>query len=134
MNMNKTTVTKDMTPSEIITDQISKMTDWRGELLIRLRQIILSVDPGIVEEWKWSTPVWSKAGMICSGAAFKDHVKLNFFKGAALKDSNRLFNAGQEAKESRGIDFYEGDIVNEASLKELVREAIDFNRSSGKKG
>ncbi len=132
--MNKTAIKKDMTPSEQISEQISSLKDWRGELLVRLRQLILSGDSGIVEEWKWGTPVWNKGGMICSGGAFKDHVKLNFFKGAALKDANKLFNTGLEAKESRGIDFNEGAKINEAGLEELVREAIAFNLSNGKKG
>jgi hypothetical protein len=125
--MNKTALTKEMTASEMISDHISKLTDWRGELLALLRKLILDVDPDIVEDWKWGTPVWTKGGMICSGGAFKDHVKLNFFKGAALKDPHRLFNAGLEAKESRGIDFFEGDKINEVGLKELVGEAIALN-------
>jgi hypothetical protein len=127
--MNNTIVKKGIPPSEMISEQISKYNDWRGELLAQIRNLILRADDGIVEEWKWGTPVWSKGGLICSGVAFKDHVKLNFFKGAALKDPNKLFNAGQEAKESRGIDLYKGDQINEAGLEELVHEAIDYNLS-----
>jgi hypothetical protein len=126
--MNKTTITKDMAPSELITEQISNLADWRGELLAQLRKLIPGVDPNIVEEWKWGTAVWTNGGMICNGGTFKDHVKLNFFKGAFLEDVQKLFNAGLEAKESRGIDFYEGGRINEAALKELVRSAIAFNK------
>jgi hypothetical protein len=126
--MNETAIKKDMTPSELISKQISSLTDWRGKLIAQLRKLIIEVDPDIVEEWKWCTPVWTKGGMICSGGAFKDHVKLNFFKGAFLEDAQKQFNAGLEAKESRGIDFYEGGRINEAALKELVRSAIAFNK------
>ncbi len=130
--MNKTMVTKDVTPSELISEQIMGLTDWRGELLARLRKLILETDSGIVEEWKWGTAVWTKGGMICSGGVFKDHVKLNFFKGASLADPNKLFNNGLDAKESRGIDYFEGARINEPALKALVREAIAFNPSGEK--
>ena len=116
-------------PSERISEQISNLTDWRGELLAKLRKLILSVDSDITEEWKWGTAVWTKGGMICSGGVFKDHVKLNFFKGATLLDAHGLFNAGLDAKESRGIDFFQDDGINETALKELVRSAIAFNLS-----
>jgi hypothetical protein len=127
--MNNTIVKKDLAPSELISEQISSLADWRGELLVQMRKVILAAEPDIMEEWKWGTPVWTKGSMICSGSAFKDHVKLNVFKGAALKDPNKLFNAGLTAKESRGIDFYRGDRINESGLKELVQEAIDYNLS-----
>jgi hypothetical protein len=116
-------------PTSQITEHIKSLTDWRGELLAHLRKLIMQVDPNIVEEWKWGTPVWSKGGMICSGGTFKDHVKLNFFNGATLEDPHRLFNAGLDAKVSRSIDFNDGDHVNETALKELVRAAIAFNLS-----
>jgi hypothetical protein len=130
--MNKTMVTKDLTPSELISEQITGLTDWRGELLDRLRKLILETDSGIVEEWKWGTAVWTKGGKICSGGVFKDHVKLNFFKGASLADPNKLINAGLDAKESRGIDYFEGARIDEPALKALVREAIAFNPSGEK--
>src|SRR5438093_11037221 len=111
------------TPSQRITNQIAELADWRGEMLARLRQLILAADPAMVEEWKWETPVWSHNGNVVAAGAFQDHVKLNFFKGASLPDPHGLFNAGLEAKASRAIDFGAGDSVNEAALKELVRAA-----------
>lgn len=116
-----------MNPSKLIDKQIADLPDWRGKLIARLRKIILKADPDIVEEWKWDTAVWSHDGLVCAVGAFKDHVKLNFFKGASLEDPNKLFNAGLEAKATRAIDFREGDAINEAHLKELVRAAVEFN-------
>lgn len=120
------------TPSEQITNQISEYPDWRGETLARLRKLIFEADPEITEEWKWGTAGWSKNGMVCSAGAFKDHVKLNFFKGALLDDPQGLFNAGLDSKSSRSIDFYEGTRIDESSLKELIRSAIAYNMD-GKK-
>jgi hypothetical protein len=116
-----------MTPSELITNQIASLPDWRGALLARLRALILDAAPGITEEWKWDTAGWSQKGMVCSAGTFKDHVKLNFHKGASLPDPNGLFNAGLEAKTTRAIDFAEGDEITEAALKELIREAVAYN-------
>lgn len=123
----------DKTPSQLITNQITELGDWRGKLIARLRKLILEADPDMTEEWKWDTAVWTHNGMVCSTGAFKDHVKLNFFKGASLKDPKHLFNAGLEAKATRAIDFSEGDKINEPALKELVRAAVAYNASSGKK-
>ena len=122
------------TPSQLITDQIAGLADWRGSLLARLREIILQAAPGIREEWKWDTAVWSQKGLVCSSAAFKDHVKLNFFKGAALKDPYGLFNSGLDAKATRAIDFRQGDEVRETALKELIGAAVAFNLSDGHTG
>ena len=119
--------------SQQIADYIAGLADWRGKMLARLRQIILKADPGFTEEWKWGTPVWSHKGNVVAVSAFKDHVKINFFKGAALSDPHGLFNAGLDAKAMRAIDFFEGDKINEAPLKELVREAVALNISGGKK-
>ena len=121
------------TPSQRITDHIAELADWRGEMLARLRQLILEADPAMVEEWKWDTPVWFRKGNVVAIGAFKDHVKLNFFKGASLNDPHGLFNAGLEAKASRGIDFHEGDDINEAALGDLVRAAVAHNLSGSKK-
>ena len=121
------------TPSQQITNQISEYSDWRGDLLARLRKLILEADPDITEEWKWGTAGWSKNGMLCSAGAFKDHVKLNFFKGAFLADPQGLFNAGLDSKSSRSIDFYEGARIDENKLKELIRAAIAYNMNSKKK-
>ncbi len=126
----KTVETKSaMLPSELISDQISDLADWRGEMLARLRRLILEAAPNVNEEWKWDTPVWSEHGLICSAAVFKNHVKLNFFKGASIEDPKGLFNAGLEAKASRAIDFSAGDTVDEAALQDLVRAAIALNLS-----
>jgi hypothetical protein len=119
--------------SQQIDRYINELADWRGDLLAQLRKVILDAAPELSEEWKWDTPVWSHKGNVVAGGAFKDHIKLNFFKGASLKDPNHLFNAGLEAKATRGIDFHEGDKVDEATLKDLVREAAAFNKSGGRK-
>jgi hypothetical protein len=131
--MDKTDTKIDMTPSELISDQILKLTDWRGQMLARLRRLIFEAAPDITEEWKWGTAVWSQRGMVCSAGAFKDHVKLNFFKGASLEDPNGLFNAGGDAKATRAIDFNQGDKIDEAALKNLVRAAVAYNLVGDKK-
>jgi hypothetical protein len=130
--MKKTDSKDNLTPSQHIDNHIKELTDWRGKLLARLRKLILEAAPELSEEWKWDTPVWSHKGNVVAGGAFKDHIKLNFFKGASLKDPNGLFNAGLDAKATRGIDFHEGDEINESALKDLVREAVAYNKS-GKK-
>jgi hypothetical protein len=122
-----------MNPSQLITNHIAELGDWRGEMLARLRKLILEADPEIVEEWKWDTPVWSHKGNVVAFGAFKDHAKLNFFKGAVLSDPHGLFNAGLEAKASRAIDLHAGDDIDEAALMELVRAAVAHNLSGGKK-
>jgi hypothetical protein len=122
-----------LTPSQLITNQIAELSDWRGKLLARLRKLILEAVPDIAEEWKWGTPVWSRNGLVCSAGAFKDHVKLNFFKGASLQDPKGLFNAGMEAKATRSIDFSEGSDVDESALKDLIRAAVVYNMSGGQK-
>ena len=128
--MKKNLVKLEISASQRITDQISELADWRGELLARLRKLILDVVPDISEEWKWGTAVWSLSGNVVAAGVFKDHVKLNFFKGASLKDPHRLFNSGLDAKGSRAINFNESDQLNEPALKALVRSAADFNRTS----
>lgn len=130
----KETDSKDgLTPSQQIDKHIKELTDWRGSLLARLRKLILESAPELTEEWKWDTPVWSDKGNVVAGGVFKDHVKLNFFKGASLKDPNGLFNAGLDAKASRGIDYGESDKLDEGALKDLVREAVAYNSSGSKK-
>jgi hypothetical protein len=113
-----------MNASELVDKQVSDLADWRGELVARLRGLVHEADPDIIEEWKWETGVWAHKGNICAVGVFKDHVKLNFFKGASLPDPSGLFNAGLDAKASRAIDFNKGDKVDEAALKELVRAAV----------
>ena len=117
-----------MNPSDHISAYIDKLGDWRGKTLGRLRTLIRSASPELVEDWKWNTPVWSCEGNVLAAGAFKDHVKLNFFKGASLEDPRGLFNAGLEAKGSRAIDLHQGDAVDEPALKELVRAAVALNR------
>jgi hypothetical protein len=102
-------------------------------MLASLRGLVLEAAPDIKENWKWDTPVWSQKGNVVAIAAFKDHVKLNFFKGASLEDPQGIFNAGLEAKSTRAIDLSEGDSINEAALKELIRAAVAYNTSGGKK-
>ena len=116
-----------MTPSEHIDQHIAELTDWRGPMIARLRQLILAADPDIKEEWKWNTPVWSHNGLVCSAGAFKGAVKLNFFQGASLDDPHKLFNAGLDAKKTRAIDFHEGDEVNEPALTDLIHAAVAHN-------
>jgi hypothetical protein len=131
---NMTTPSTDgLTPSQRITQQIVELADWRGQLLARLRQLIHEAVPGIAEEWKWDTAVWSQKGNVVAFGAFKDHVKLNFFKGASLDDPHGLFNAGLDAKATRAIDFSKGDEIPETALKELVRAAVAHNISGSKK-
>jgi hypothetical protein len=125
--------TKDLAPSKQIDNYIKGLGGWRGDLLARLRKLILEAAPELGEEWKWDTPVWSHKGNVVAGGVFKDHVKLNFFKGASLKDPKKLFNAGLEAKASRGIDFGEKSRIDEAALKALVRAAVASNVSGGKR-
>jgi hypothetical protein len=118
-----------MNPSELIDKQIADLKDWRGRTFANLREIVHQADPKIVEEWKWSTAVWSHDGLVVAVGAFKDKLKVNFFQGASLPDPKKLFNAGLESKKSRGIDLKEGDKIDEPALKALVRAAVAHNSS-----
>jgi len=131
--MKETALQDGLTPSQLITNQIAGLTDWRGQLMSRLRELIHEAAPGITEEWKWGTAVWSQKGNVVAAGAFKDHIKLNFFKGASLDDPKGLFNAGLDAKATRAIDFSEGDEIQEAALMDLIRTAVAHNLSGGKK-
>jgi hypothetical protein len=119
--------------SELISQRILELGDWRGKTLEEVRRIIKHADPEIVEEWKWrkpsnpGTPVWSHNGGICTGETYKDKVKLTFFKGAALKDPSGLFNSSLGGKLRRAIDIYEGDQINETALEALIQEAVALN-------
>jgi hypothetical protein len=119
-----------MSASKQIDKQIAGLTDWRGKTMARLRNVINDADSKLTEEFKWNTAVWSAKGNVCALGAFKDHIKINFFKGALLPDPHHLFNSGLEAKASRAIDLYEGDAVNESHLKALVRAAVMHNSAS----
>lgn len=122
-----------LTPSQEIDKFIKELTDWRGKWVAHFRELILKTAPEVTEEWKWGVPVWSYKGNVVSSGVFKDHVKLSFFKGASLKDPNKLFNAGLEAKATRAIDFSEDTRIDESALKELVLQAIAFNKAGKKK-
>ena len=122
-----------LTPSQEIDKFINDLTDWRGKWIKKFRALILKSAPEVTEEWKWGVPVWAYKGNVVASGVFKDHVKLNFFKGATLPDPKKLFNAGLDAKATRAIDIAENDKIDEAALKDLIRAAVDFNASGGKK-
>lgn len=118
------------TPARLIDRRIAALGDWRGETLARVRALIKAADPEVVEEWKWrGTPVWSHAGIICTGETYKAAVKLTFAKGASLEDPAGLFNSSLEGSTRRAIDIHEGDRVDEAALKALIRAAVALNAS-----
>jgi hypothetical protein len=119
-------------PSQLIDARIKELGDWRGKLLGRLRALVKEADPQVVEEWKWSVPVWSHDGLICTGETYKSVVKMTFAKGAALKDPARLFNSSLEGNTRRAIDFREGEKIDEEALKNLVRAAVALNKSTAK--
>ena len=122
-----------LTPSQEIDKFINDLTDWRGKWIKQFRALILKTAPEVAEDWKWGVPVWTYKGNVVASGVFKDHVKLNFFKGASLPEPKKLFNAGLDAKATRAIDIAENDKINEAALKELIRAAVAFNGSRGKK-
>jgi hypothetical protein len=130
--MNKSG-SQDKSPSQLIDARIKELGDWRGKLLSRLRELIKEVEPQVVEEWKWrGVPVWYHDGMICTGETYKEVVKMTFAKGAALKDPSGLFNSSLEGNTRRAIDFHEGEKIDEKALKNLVRAAVDLNKSKAK--
>ena len=116
----------------LIDRRIAELGDWRGEMLARLRVLIKAADPKIVEEWKWSVPVWSRDGIICTGETYKKAVKLTFAKGASIDDPAGLFNSSLEGHTRRAIDFHEGDTINEKAFKALVKAAAAFNVAAHK--
>ena len=119
--------------SAFIDQKIKQLGDWRGKTLAKVREVIHQADPQIVEEWKWAkpkspgTPVWSHGGIVCTGETYKNAVKMTFAKGAALKDPSGLFNSSLEGNVRRAIDIHEGEKVNEAALKDLIRAAVALN-------
>ena len=130
--MKKSDASQGPSASELISQRIAELGDWRGASLARMRKLIQQADPDVVEEWKWmGTPVWSHGGIICTGESYKDKVKLTFAKGASLKDPARLFNASLDGNMRRAIDIHEGEEVDEPAFKALIREAVALN-SSGK--
>ncbi len=121
------------TASALIDERIKELGDWRGKTLARVREIIHQADPEIVEEWKWvkptnpGTPVWSHGGIVCTGETYKKVVKMTFAKGAALKDPSGLFNSSLDGNVRRAIDIHEGETINDAALKDLIRAAVALN-------
>ncbi len=125
---------QNMEKSELISRRIAELGDWRGETLARMRELIREADPDVVEEVKWmGTPVWSHDGILCTGESYKTHVKLTFAKGASLDDPAGLFNASLDGNVRRGIDLHEGDTVDAAAFRALVRRAVTLNVSAGSK-
>jgi hypothetical protein len=113
--------------SALIDGKIKELRDWRGKTLAKVRKIIREADPEIVEEWKWGTPAWSHGGLVCTGETYKNVVKMTFSKGAALRDPSRLFNSSLDGNVRRAIDIHEGEKVDEAALKDLIRAAVALN-------
>ena len=135
--MKTSSAKQDLSASELISERIAELGDWRGTTLNRMRLLIKAADPDVVEEWKWvkptkpGTPVWSHDGIICTGEPYKSVVKLTFAKGASLKDPSRLFNSSLDGNVRRAIDIHEGEEVDESAFKALIRQAAALN-SSGK--
>jgi hypothetical protein len=132
--MKKFSTTLNQPASELISQRIAELGDWRGETLRRMRKLIKEADPHVIEEWKWrGTPVWSHDGIICTGESYKHVVKLTFAKGAALKDPARLFNSSLDGNVRRAIDIHEGEIVDASAFKTLIRQAVTANTSAKSK-
>src|SRR5450631_3395705 len=131
--MKKSATTTGESPSRLIDARIKELTDWRGEMLARVRILIKQAVPEVVEEWKWrGVPVWEHAGIICTGETYKSVVKLTFAKGASLGDPKGLFNSSLEGNTRRAIDLHEGDEIDEAAFKTLIRAAAALNKSKSK--
>src|ERR1700735_245624 len=132
--MKKSNASGGQSASELISNRIAELGNWRGKTLGRMRKLIKQADPHAVEEWKWrGTPVWSHDGIICTGESYKDVVKLTFAKGASLKDPARLFNSSLEGNTRRAIDIHEGEKVNEPAFQALVRQAVALNTAGKSK-
>ena len=122
-----------VSPSRLIDARIKELGDWRGKTLAQIRSVIKQADPEVVEEWKWrGVPVWSHAGIICTGETYKSVVKMTFTKGASLEDPSGLFNSSLEGNTRRAIDIHEGDKINEKALKALIRAAVTLNEANAK--
>jgi hypothetical protein len=129
LHMKKSITSGESSPSDLISQRIAELGDWRGDTLERMRGLIRAAAPNVVEEWKWANPVWSHDGIICTGESYKKAVKLTFAKGAFLKDPARLFNSSLDGNVRRAIDIHEGDDIDAAAFTKLIREAVSFNRS-----
>jgi hypothetical protein len=129
----KSAATKGESPSRLIDARIKELDDWRGKTLSRIRALIKQAEPEVVEEWKWrGVPVWYRDGMICTGETYKSVVKVTFAKGASLEDPSKLFNSSLEGNVRRAIDLHEGDKLDEAAFKKLIRAAAALNKSSAR--
>ena len=124
---------KQMDASKLIDKQIASLGDWRGKTFTKLRKMIHDANPGVAEEWKWNTAVFTHEGLVLALGAFKGSVKMNFFQGASLPDPHKLFNAGLEAKKTRAVDFHENDKIDEPAMKDLIRSAVAYNRAQAKR-
>jgi hypothetical protein len=131
--MKKSDTNQDSSAAQLISQRIAELEDWRGAALARMRQLIQKADPDVVEEWKWANPVWSHGGILCTGETYKKAVKLTFAKGASLKDPAGLFNSSLEGNVRRAIDIHEGEEVDEAAFKALIRQAVALNLAAGRK-
>ena len=126
--MKKSDTDQGKPPSQLITERIAELGDWRGETLAQIRRLIKEADPEIIEEWKWrGVPVWSDGGIVCTGESYKTQVKLTFQKGASIEDPEGIFNASLEGNARRAIDLHEGEKINEAAFKEIIRAAVKLN-------
>ena len=129
--MKKSEPRQGPSPSDLISKRVAELGDWRGATLARIRALIKHADPDVTEEWKWrGVPVWYHDGMICTGETYKSIVKVTFAKGAELNDPSKLFNSGLEGNVRRAIDLHQGDKINDAAFKALVRAAVALNKSS----
>ncbi len=124
---------KQMDASKLIDKQIASLGDWRGKTFTKLRKMIHDANPGVAEEWKWNTAVFTHEGLVLALGAFKGSVKMNFFQGSSLPDPHKIFNAGLEAKKTRAVDFHENDKIDEPALKDLIRSAVAYNRAQAKR-
>src|SRR3954471_777110 len=132
--MKSSATTKGESPSRLIDARIKELDDWRGKTLSHVRALIKQADPEVVEEWKWrGVPVWYHDGMICTGETYKSAVKVTFAKGAQLEDPAKLFNSSLEGNVRRAIDLHEGDTINDAAFKALVRAAAALNRADSRR-
>ena len=132
--MTNASTRHEKSPAELISERIAELGDWRGDMLRRVRELIMEADAEVIEAWKWrGTPVWSHDGIVCTGESYKNHVKLTFARGASLKDPAGLFNASMDGNVRRAIDIRQGDKIDESALKDLMRAAVALNSSRKKK-
>jgi hypothetical protein len=131
--MKEPDVSNDKSASQLITERIAELGDWRGEVLADIRKLIKDADPQIIEEWKWrGVPVWSDGGIVCTGESYQNSIKLTFQKGASVSDPTGIFNASLDGNARRAIDLHEGDKINEAAFKALIRAAVELNAKKKK--